>query len=357
MRRVAIIFSLMFALAPLLALLPSAVGAQETNVQPGVSGNSYKSPRHGYKLRWDDQWRVIAATSDPDSDMLGITDGRSQVILASYAYSAPLGSCPSGAEHAILANDPHLSDIKPQLGADSKPVTGSSSSRAFAVYTDTLAASDGSNIALVDRLECRWIVKHASVLVIDEEIRQDSLAAEQPLVQAVMATLTIPAPRHTKTAAAKPAASPVAAGTPSTADVTYLKTLTAQPAGTVKMSLSLYDTLVQNPQPDNSVWLNRLSFVFVGWADADLEAQKPANVPARYAKLHQAYLDAIAPLVDATKQMTNAEDWIAGRANTIDLSGVNYDALAQAVAESRSRFAAYDKLLNSERAKAGLPPL
>jgi hypothetical protein len=62
-------------------------------------------------------------------------------------------------------------------------------------------------------------------------------------------------------------------------------------------------------------------------------------------------------LINATKQMTTAEDFVSGKSNFIDLSGVDYDALAKAVAQSRSKFTAYNKLLNAARAEAGPPPL
>jgi hypothetical protein len=114
---------------------------------------------------------------------------------------------------------------------------------------------------------------------------------------------------------------------------------------------------MQNPQPTDANWLNRLSYVFTSWVLLDAGSSPQPTVPARYKALHQAYLDAVAPLINATKQMTTAEQYLAGKTKVIDLSGVDLNALAAVVSDARSKFAAYDVLLNAARKAAGLPPL
>jgi hypothetical protein len=148
------------------------------------------------------------------------------------------------------------------------------------------------------------------------------------------------------------------AGTPTADAIAYLSKLPLQPTGSLKISLDLYDTLMQNPQPGDNIWLNRLAFVFQYWAIVGTDTQKQTSPPPdRYAPLHAAYVSAIAPLVTAEQQMTTAEDYLSGKSDVIDMSGLDLDALATAVAQARTGLDKYNQLLVAARSEAGLPPL
>jgi hypothetical protein len=188
MRRFSLILAALFAFAPLLALLPGPAAAQESTTQPGVTGNAYKSPIYGYKLTWDASWSVEASisTKSSGSDTLGLTNGSSGVVLESVPYTGSLAACPASAAKTIMTS-PHISNGRPRMGANGKPVAGATASAAYVEYTDTLAAQDGSSIDLIDRIECRWIVSGKSALIIDEEIQQSAEAQQTPAVQSLLA--------------------------------------------------------------------------------------------------------------------------------------------------------------------------
>ncbi|HET8524625.1 MAG TPA: thermonuclease family protein, partial [Thermomicrobiales bacterium] len=195
-------------LAELLTIFSNGASAQ-------VNGNSYTGPIHGHTLSWNDSWQVLDEKTDRGEDWILLGDGLSLVGISGVdAYLGNATACARGLL-VMLSRDANISNVTPMIGPDGQEVRGGDDSRAFVAYTYTMAVASGptvdvgrpyasskiqnsgATVDLAHRRECRTIVPGRSVLVIDHMAPVAAYDVEAPLVEALIAGVTIPSPGET----------------------------------------------------------------------------------------------------------------------------------------------------------------
>jgi hypothetical protein len=205
---------------PTSAATPIAVptfGGLVLGPTPTPPGNAYTSPTYGYSLTWDPSWHMRTETSANGVDQLTLTNGASNVVLtAAVAFAGQPAPCLQEMV-SRLKSDTSYRGVQAGPGANGKPLAGSDATRSWAVYLADHVVSGESPRPVAEYLECRTLVAHAAVLMIDDEVAQSAFNAQAPALQALLARIVLRAALASPTASVgtpimpPPVASPTSA--------------------------------------------------------------------------------------------------------------------------------------------------
>jgi len=180
--------------------------------QPGVEGATYTSPTWGYSLEWSNEWAVIASFADQTAH--GVTEGlaRGDYLLLSAGLpngnavsleimaGAGYGGYPAPCLDNYVAN---LEALQAQsndevaiagfqaAAADGRPVGGTDPTSAYGVFEYSMTGEE-FHWDLVDYVDCRALRDGTAVLRIEASTLRANYEAAVPLVESVLATLTLP---------------------------------------------------------------------------------------------------------------------------------------------------------------------
>lgn len=195
------------------ALLAAAAPARVQDVeQPGVEGTTYTSPTWGYSLAWSDEWEVIASFADQSAH--GVTEGlaRGDYLLLSAGLpngnavsleimaGAGYGGNPAPCLDSYVANlealqaqsseEVAIAGFQPAT-AGGRPVGGTDPTSAYGVFEYSMTGEE-FHWDLVDYVDCRTLRDGTAVLRIEASTLRENYEAAVPLIEAVLATLTLP---------------------------------------------------------------------------------------------------------------------------------------------------------------------
>jgi hypothetical protein len=182
----------LLAAALLFLVSPHSAWAQDEAELPGVGENDYESPTWGYRLAWDgDRWEAVQSTSDEAVDILFLQSRRSSLVLQSGPFAGDPKECVSAVAGA-LSSEEGVDDWEPLEDDAGDPVAGETGGRAWAAFTLTFTADDGSEFADVDYVECRTLVEGEAVLLILHNTSQDDFPDEAAKVESILETIELP---------------------------------------------------------------------------------------------------------------------------------------------------------------------
>jgi predicted metalloprotease len=164
-------------------------GAQQSDTESNVSGNSYTSPTYGYSVSWDTTWEVANETSEQDVDSLQITNGVSTVYFDGYAFTGDEAACLTSAVESLGSED-GVSDFK-QAQSDSGPLEGTDTFGTWAVYDLTYTAEDGTESSYSEFVICRAVVPDEAMLQITQVVPTDSYNDELDGFAALVDSVTL----------------------------------------------------------------------------------------------------------------------------------------------------------------------
>lgn len=185
----------------------TAERARRDDPAHGVAGTSYTSPTFGYSLTWDAAWSEAEASAESGFDTLDLSsDGASVSFWARTSADASPEPC-LAERVASSRNLTGVRDFGPKRDASRQPIAGVDGSRAFAVYTYTFAAGDGTPASYVQHVECRVLVPYESVVQITMITVPEDYAEQAEALERLLTGLRLPAAPTTPLV---PAATPVA---------------------------------------------------------------------------------------------------------------------------------------------------
>ncbi|MDQ3043857.1 MAG: hypothetical protein M3R06_01720, partial [Chloroflexota bacterium] len=181
----------------------SAAG-DSTALQPaadaGVDSNSYTSPTYGFTLTWNQAiWGVSDVVSQDGFDQLLLTNGPSSVYIEGYADGAGDPTACLTENITALREVEGVSDYTLREDSAGRPLAGGDSTRAFATYDLTYINPAGGRVGFVNFVECRALVPGESVVVVTLFVSAEDYESELPLVEDILAALTLPDDRAAAT--------------------------------------------------------------------------------------------------------------------------------------------------------------
>jgi hypothetical protein len=188
------------------------VQAQDVE-QPGVEGTTYTSPTWGYSLAWTDEWEVIASFADQTAH--GVTEGLARGDYLLLSAGLPNGNAVSleimaGAGYGgnpVPCLDTYVADLEALQAqssdevaiagfqpatADGQPVGGTDPTSAYGLFEYSMTGEE-FHWDLVDYVDCRTLREGAAVLRIEASTLRENYETAVPLIEAVLATLSLPA--------------------------------------------------------------------------------------------------------------------------------------------------------------------
>jgi hypothetical protein len=179
----------------------------------GVTDSSWQGPNMGVRVAWDPAvWSVQAEQIVPGYDGLQLGTPLSTVYIEAYeGFAGDAQACLDDAEREIDQRE----GVNEVTALEGRPLPVAADARGPArLYGITATLPDGAPLRATEYVECRTIVPGQSVLEITWQTLVASFNEDFPRVEALFATLEVPA---AQALAATPAAlaTPLAtAGTP-----------------------------------------------------------------------------------------------------------------------------------------------
>lgn len=212
---VRIIFVLLVCALMMTGTIPVArtVQAQDDET-PGVTGNSYTSPTWGYSLAWSDDWEVIASFAGQaaggvteelaNGDYLllsaGLPNGNSVSleVMAGVGYAGDPDQCLDTYVAGIESLQEQESDEVKLEGfrpaqADGQPIGGHDDTSAYGVFEYAFIGEE-FHWNLVDYVDCRAVTIDGDTVLLrlETSVLRENYTASVPLIENVLATLTLP---------------------------------------------------------------------------------------------------------------------------------------------------------------------
>jgi hypothetical protein len=187
----------------LIAAIPRLDPATVNATGPGIDGVGYTSPTYGYHLTWDNPWVAVAASSEGWTDVLQLTDGRSEIYLTGSAEGDESEEgCVQAVNDELVSID-GVTDVSVGHGTDGKPLQGRDAVGAYAVFGYTFGDEEGSRYQQTLYVACRHLGPGGSMLRVEHYAAANYYERDR-MRQDLLAQLTFPNPP----VAATPAASP-----------------------------------------------------------------------------------------------------------------------------------------------------
>ena len=159
----------------------------------GVDDTTYTSPTYGYAVEWDDAtWAPDPADELIDDGSVGLDrllliheddDGyySSFYVEGKVDYDGDLADCVAG-EADLLSAEDAVVDFAPLEDESGDPVEGEADSGGeFAAFVATIETDDGTEVDLVEHVECQTLEDGESVvvftLITSEDLYEDELDA------------------------------------------------------------------------------------------------------------------------------------------------------------------------------------
>jgi mannose-6-phosphate isomerase-like protein (cupin superfamily) len=180
---------------PATALVVGVVPADE----PWYVPLDYVSPAYGYRLSWDDSWRVTGESWSTDEGQYGslqIENGitQTQVQFQEFAgYQGHSVQCLDDSVYRRVA-DPAVTNLRPER-QNGQMIEERDVTRAYAEYTYNLTDGNGSTQELVEHIECRTLVPGGAVIVINAFMTIDpriDLVDQRQALEELLAGLVLP---------------------------------------------------------------------------------------------------------------------------------------------------------------------
>jgi hypothetical protein len=192
----------LFVLADLTQGAADATPEAASGGPVGIVGNRYLSPSFGFKVTWDaNVWSVNGDNETDGYDAIALDTAASTVFIEGYqAFRGDPAACLADAVEE-LQGDLAVSGFGPVAGHDAPTADGAVPANA-AIYAYVYAGQDGKQTDILTYIECRTLVPGESVLELTFLAPARFYDADEPLVQALFASLEMP----DATAPATPAA-------------------------------------------------------------------------------------------------------------------------------------------------------
>jgi hypothetical protein len=177
---------------------------------PGVAGDRYTSPSHGYALAWDGGWWVAGASAEGGADAVVLGNGTSEVAIESGEAARITPASCIGEVTDALRGDPRYTDFALAQDAEGEPRRGTDANGAFSVFTYTFTAEGAEPEAQTLYVACRPLVAGESFLRIRHAAPADAFDEQVAARDDLLSALTLPgaAPAAVPSPAATPAAAP-----------------------------------------------------------------------------------------------------------------------------------------------------
>jgi hypothetical protein len=163
------------------------VGQTET---PGLVGSTFTSPSFAFTLEIPSDWSLTDATIKRDDETLVLSDGISNVTLRATddsTYTGSLKGC-VGAAVADAESDSTYADLAIDTTVDGTDFSGSDSTGAYANYTYT----DAAGVKNAHFIECSYISKNDSVLIVTQDVPYDQYASERGARRELQDAIVLP---------------------------------------------------------------------------------------------------------------------------------------------------------------------
>ncbi len=170
----------------------------EPQTDSGIDDTTYTSPTYGYAVEWDeDIWAADPADELIDDGSVGLDrllliheddDGfySSFYIEGKVDYEGDLEDCVAG-EADLLSSEQAVVDFDPFEDENGDPVEGEADSGGeFAAFVATIETDDGTEVDLIEHVECQTLEDGESVvvftLITGEDLYEDEIDAALEVV-------------------------------------------------------------------------------------------------------------------------------------------------------------------------------
>ena len=193
-------------LAPTIVLLVSLqLLSPPTGAAAGRTVNAtFTSPNFGYALSYDDPWSVVEDGSVRGEELLVLTDGVANVLVAATdIFGDDAEACvPATAEQ--FTSDPAISDVQAAVDADGAEISGADEFGAYGLYQYLFDSPDAPVSEYTLAVQCFHLTPDALLIVLFD-VQTAAFEDELPLFLTLLEGLTLPT-----TEAAEPRAEPPA---------------------------------------------------------------------------------------------------------------------------------------------------
>ncbi|MBA2596812.1 MAG: hypothetical protein H0V00_09340 [Chloroflexia bacterium] len=188
-------------------VLPATPVGESDSAATGVSGSSWHGPTWGVSVSWDPAlWTVEGEFIDIGYEGVQIGTPISTVYLETYnRFDGDAGACFADAERELGERE-GISEVVPLTGR-SMPVPEDVRGVAE-IFGITATLPDGTVYRGVEYVECRTVVPGEAALEITWQTVTGGFDEDLPLVEALLATVSIPDP--SAAAPTAPVATPIA---------------------------------------------------------------------------------------------------------------------------------------------------